>query len=143
MLSCKRCRSQKFIKSGIAAGKQRYRCRHCNRYFREGDARTNDSIAAKKALCILLYAMAKVLPSEWPDIIGCESDGSQKLFCFLGMVVRLRDDFQDFFSDGIGEHCKRRKVKGFHYYTRIQKRRGAVPIIPAKAGIRTQDFILP
>ena len=59
MLSCKRCRSQKFIKSGIVAGKQRYRCKHCNHYFREGDARTNDRIVAQKALCILLYSMAK------------------------------------------------------------------------------------
>ena len=59
MLSCKRCQSQKFIKSGIVAGKQRYRCKHCNLYFRDGDARTNDNTTAKKALCILLYAMAK------------------------------------------------------------------------------------
>ena len=59
MLSCKRCGSQAFVKSGIVAGKQRYRCKHCHHYFREGDNRTNDSIAAKKALCVLFYSMAK------------------------------------------------------------------------------------
>jgi transposase len=59
MLSCKRCSSKEFVKSGIVSGKQRYRCKHCNHYFREGDARTNDNIAAKKALCVLFYGMAK------------------------------------------------------------------------------------
>jgi hypothetical protein len=43
----------------VAAGKQRYKCKECGCNFREGDNRTNDKIAAKKALCVLLYAMAK------------------------------------------------------------------------------------
>jgi len=59
MLSCKRCGSKEFVKNGIVAGKQRYKCSHCQYRFREGDARTNEKIAAKKALCILLYAIAK------------------------------------------------------------------------------------
>ena len=59
MLSCKRCGSQTYAKSGIVSGKQRYRYKHYNHYFREGDGRTSDSIAAKKALCVLFYSMAK------------------------------------------------------------------------------------
>ncbi|MCL2005307.1 MAG: hypothetical protein FWG73_03995 [Planctomycetaceae bacterium] len=46
-------------KNGIVLGKQRYKCKDCNATFREGDNRTNEKIIAKKALCILLYAMAK------------------------------------------------------------------------------------
>ena len=56
---CKKCSSHRLVKSGIVAGKQRYNCKECGCNFREGDNRTNDKIAAKKALCILLYAMAK------------------------------------------------------------------------------------
>jgi transposase-like protein len=46
-------------KNGVIAGKQRYRRQECECNFREGDNRTNESVAAKKALCVLLYAMAK------------------------------------------------------------------------------------
>jgi len=59
MLNCKNCNSEKIVKSGIVSGKQRYKCKDCGCNFRVGDNRTNDKIAAKKALCILLYAMAK------------------------------------------------------------------------------------
>ena len=56
---CKKCRSERTVKSGIIAGRQRYKCKDCGSTFREGDKRTNDKVAAKKALCILLYSMAK------------------------------------------------------------------------------------
>ena len=59
MPTCKKCGSEQAVKSGIVAGKQRYLCKECGCNFREGDHRTNDKVAAKKALCILLYAMAK------------------------------------------------------------------------------------
>ena len=59
MLACKKCASEQFVKNGIVAGKQRDKCKNCNATFREGDKRTNNKIIAKKALCILLYAMAK------------------------------------------------------------------------------------
>ena len=59
MLECKRCSGQQVVKNGIVAGKQRYKCKDCKYNFREGDERTNDKIIAKKALCVLLYAMAK------------------------------------------------------------------------------------
>jgi len=59
MPTCKKCGAQHTVKSGIVSGKQRYYCKECGCNFRKGDNRTNDKIAAKKALCILLYAMAK------------------------------------------------------------------------------------
>ena len=59
MPMCKKCASEQVVKNGIVAGKQRYQCKKCGCTFREGDARTNEKIAAKKALCILLYAMSK------------------------------------------------------------------------------------
>ena len=59
MLCCKKCRSDPFVKNGFVAGRQRYQCKICNHFFREGDHRINEKIIAKKALCILLYAMAK------------------------------------------------------------------------------------
>jgi transposase len=59
MATCKKCGSKKSVKSGIVAGKQRYTCKVCGCNFREGDRRTNEKIIAKKALCVLLYAMAK------------------------------------------------------------------------------------
>ena len=59
MSTCKRCGSDQTTKNGIVAEKQRYKCKKCGCNFRDGDKRTNDKIAAKKALCILLYATAK------------------------------------------------------------------------------------
>ena len=55
----KRCGSIKSTKNGVVGGRQRYRCKECGYNFREGDGRTNEKIMAKKALCVLLYAMAK------------------------------------------------------------------------------------
>jgi len=54
---CKRCRSERVVKSGIVAGKQRYYCKDCRCNFRQGDNRINYKIASGKALSILLYAM--------------------------------------------------------------------------------------
>jgi transposase-like protein len=59
MPACKKCGSGQTVKSGVVAGKQRFLCKECGCNFREGDARTNETVAAKKALCILLYAVTK------------------------------------------------------------------------------------
>jgi transposase-like protein len=58
MPRCKKCGSEQAVKNGVGGG-QRYRCKECRCNYREGDGRTNDKIAAKKVLCILLYALAK------------------------------------------------------------------------------------
>ena len=60
MLLCKKCESEQIVKNGIVAGRQRYQCKNCKYNFREGDNRTNEGIAAKKALCLLLYTLGKV-----------------------------------------------------------------------------------
>jgi transposase len=59
METCKECGSKETVKNGIVAGRQRYKCKQCGCSFRPGDNRTNDTVIAKRALCILLYAMAK------------------------------------------------------------------------------------
>ena len=59
MPTCKSCGSERTVKNGVVAGKQRYKCKDCGCNYRLGDDRTSDKVAAKKALCILLYAMAK------------------------------------------------------------------------------------
>jgi transposase len=59
MPTCKKCGSGLAVRSGVVAGKQRWRCKECGCNFREGDGRTSAAVAAKKAMCVLLYAMAK------------------------------------------------------------------------------------
>jgi transposase len=74
MLKCKNCGSGRAVKNGKVRGKQRYRCKECSYNFVEGDARTNDKIAAKKAMLILLYSLGKAsfnllarLFDTWPS----------------------------------------------------------------------------
>ena len=59
MPSCKRCGSEEGVKSGKVRGKQRYMCKGCGCNFVEGDARTDEKIIAMKAMCVILYALAK------------------------------------------------------------------------------------
>jgi transposase-like protein len=59
MAKCKKCGSEVYVKNGFVGGRQRYKCKSCGCNFREGDGRTNDKVAVKKALCVLLYAMGK------------------------------------------------------------------------------------
>ena len=59
MPTCKNCGAEEAVKNGVIGGRQRYRCKVCGVNYREGDKRTNEKVAAKKAMCVLLYAMAK------------------------------------------------------------------------------------
>jgi len=59
MPKCKNCNSERVIKSGKANNKQRYHCKDCGCHFTEGDGRTNEKIAAKKAMCVILYSLGK------------------------------------------------------------------------------------
>ena len=72
MTICKKCVSEKSVKNGIVGGKQRYRCKECGCNYREGDGRTNEKVAARKALCILLYAMAKGSYRMMGKILGID-----------------------------------------------------------------------
>ena len=39
MIKCKHCGSEDRVKNGYVGGKQRYKCRDCNKTYREGDLR--------------------------------------------------------------------------------------------------------
>ncbi len=56
---CKKCGSNKNIKSGKVNHKQRQECKECGCHFMEGEERTNEKIKAKKALYVLLYSLGK------------------------------------------------------------------------------------
>ena len=43
-LNCKHCGESSYVKNGFSKGKQRYKCRICNRVFSEGDLRERYTI---------------------------------------------------------------------------------------------------
>ena len=45
-MECRRCKGVDCIKSGIVKGKQRYKCKECNYFFREGDGRKDRAYPA-------------------------------------------------------------------------------------------------
>ena len=59
MSECKNCKSENTVKSGKVRGKQRFKCKECGYNFVIGDGRTNEKIAALKALCVLFYSLGK------------------------------------------------------------------------------------
>lgn len=76
MAICKSCKSELVVKNGFVRGKQRFRCKNCGLNFVEGDARTNEKIAAKKAMCVILYSLGKAsfnmlayIFDSWPSLV--------------------------------------------------------------------------
>jgi transposase len=76
VIQCKNCKSEKIVKNGIVREKQRYKCKDCNYNFVIGDERTNEKIAAKKAMCVLLYTLSKAsynglarIFDTWPSLV--------------------------------------------------------------------------
>ena len=59
MPKCKNCGSERCVRNGRVRGKQRHRCAECRFNYVEGDARTNDGIAAKRAMPVLLHSLGK------------------------------------------------------------------------------------
>ena len=59
MPECKNCKSERVVKGGKVREKQRYKCKECGYFFVIGDERTNEKIAALKALCVLIYSLGK------------------------------------------------------------------------------------
>lgn len=59
MVHCKNCDAKNCVKNGKVRGKQRHKCKMCGYNFITGDARTDEKIAATKAMCVILYALAK------------------------------------------------------------------------------------
>ena len=70
MLECKNCKSSKIVKNGVVRGKQRYYCKECGYNFVDGDDRTNDKLAAKKALAVILYSLGKASFNMLGHIFG-------------------------------------------------------------------------
>jgi transposase len=73
---CKKCQSERTVKSGIVRGKQRYQCKDCGYNFVLGDGRTNERVAAKKAMCVLLYSLGQTPMTTlskalgtWPSLV--------------------------------------------------------------------------
>jgi transposase-like protein len=58
-IKCKNCGSEYITKNGKVRGKQRYICKECGMNFIVGDERSNEKIAALKALVILFYSLGK------------------------------------------------------------------------------------
>ena len=56
---CKRRQSEQVVKNGEVRGQQRYRCKICGYNFVAGDRRMDPSLAAKKALAVILYSLSK------------------------------------------------------------------------------------
>ena len=76
MPDCKNCKSKTIVKNGTARGKQRYKCKSCGYNFVAGDGRTNDRIAAKKAMCVIMYSLGKAsynmlahVFDTWPSLV--------------------------------------------------------------------------
>ena len=76
MPPCKNCKGVKIVKSGFIRGKQRYKCKTCDMHFVEGDAKSNEKIAAKKAMCVLLYTLSRAsynmlakIFDTWPSLV--------------------------------------------------------------------------
>lgn len=70
MVICKRCKSTRTVKNGIVREKLRYKCKECGYNFVEGDGRTNESLAAKKALAVILYSLGKASYGMLGKIFG-------------------------------------------------------------------------
>ena len=76
MPRCKKCQGEQVVKNGKVRGKQRYRCKECGYNFVEGDRRSNEKIAAKKAMCVILYSLGKCsynmlakIFDTWPSLV--------------------------------------------------------------------------
>src|SRR3954451_13970007 len=67
-LSCKRCASVAFVRSGKAHGHQRYRCKACGCNFTATPERGKP--AAMKALAVLLYAMGNASQGMIARLLG-------------------------------------------------------------------------
>jgi len=67
-LGCKHCGSGSFVRNGMAAGHQRYRCKTCGRNFTATPPRGKPP--AMKALAVLLYALGNVSQGMIAKLLG-------------------------------------------------------------------------
>ena len=76
MAECKNCKCERVVRNGIVRGKQRCRCKECGYNFVEGDGRTKEKTAAKKAMCVIFYSLGKAsynmlahIFDTWPSLV--------------------------------------------------------------------------
>ena len=67
-LACKHCGSGSFVRNGMAAGHQRYRCKTCGRNFTATPPRGKPP--AMKALAVLLYGLGNVSQGMIAKLLG-------------------------------------------------------------------------
>src|SRR3954447_6343290 len=67
-LRCKHCGSGSFVRNGMAAGHQRYRCKACGRNFTATPARGKPP--AMRALAVLLYGLGGVSQGMIARLLG-------------------------------------------------------------------------
>ena len=67
-LRCKHCGSGSFVRNGMAAGHQRYRCKACGRNFTATPPRGKPP--AMKALALLLYGLGSVSQGMIAKLLG-------------------------------------------------------------------------
>ena len=67
-LRCKHCGSASFVKNGMAHGRQRYRCKACDRSFTATPPRGKPP--AMKALAVLLYGLGSVSQGMIAKLLG-------------------------------------------------------------------------
>jgi transposase len=67
-LRCKHCGSESFVRNGMAAGHQRYRCKACGRNFTATPPRGKPP--AMKALAVLLYSLGNASQGMIAKLLG-------------------------------------------------------------------------
>jgi transposase len=67
-LRCKHCGSGSFVRNGMAAGHQRYRCKACGRNFTATPPRGKPP--AMRALAVLLYSLGNVSQGMIAKLLG-------------------------------------------------------------------------
>jgi transposase len=100
---CKNCHSGDVVKNGKVRGRQRYTCKGCGYNFVEGDARTNEGIAATKALCVLLYSLAKGSYNMLGRIFGRDRSLVYRWIREAGLRLAAPDPGGQISEIGVGE----------------------------------------
>jgi transposase-like protein len=75
IMNCKFCNLKNITKSGIVKQKQRYLCKNCDRFFREGDNRVNkeyDDNMRAKALRLYINGAKNIDIANFLEIDRCD-----------------------------------------------------------------------
>ena len=106
---CKNCTSEKVVKSGKVRGRQRYKCKECSYHFVIGDKRTNEKIAALKALCVLFYSLGKGSYNMLGKLFGRNRSLIYRWIREAGLSTKEPTINEDMSHPGFGGHINRRQ----------------------------------